>query len=725
VKEEWLSERADISARIGMRRGARQRTSNDGSIWIDHHCMFHQDTHRSATWNEATGTYYCRTEDRTYLPPQVLNQLDMATTRGRRALVNPRRDERPLPNLVPDHIYTYLWPDGRPSHMKWRWDSPKRFSQVGLDGTPGLPAEHWPIYGDHGLPEGIHVIVVEGEKAVDRILQLDDALDQVLIRGITCGSVADLGNHKAQLGARLGELRPRSVTLWPDNDEAGLAAMRGVHLELSKQGITHAQIQPATLGLPLKADVVDYADRGDSLATLIARQTGTLESEPVQKLFEQTRVTGDGHVVHASRSLIPINEDSARVIWWRAYSSLPTQRQLHEYLARVRDKSYESPLVVRPRAYTNERVTWWRPSDQGQCLRIDAHGIDPHADDPEGIFLVAPDDGRHVDTSVDLNGEYRDLLELLSIWELDDTAIAMIVGWLVCAMGGLQTPIMFIKSSAGTGKTTLARFLLSVVEPMCPELEPNVVQDSRAFQDQLVKYPVAMIDNASRVESRVEDLLSRLVTGCTVSVRPLYENHTVSTFLRRAIIVTTTNWDVYKGDLASRMIVVQPKRKTEAYFSDRTVQRRYGPLIPKIRGYVMKLLSTYFAGREQIDETRLRMRIGDLGVVFETLGYDSTALEAKEATARSEIISSNDPWLDAIVDMWTEEASIYVFKTTKEVIDTLNAYGCQNVPVEKSPRLARWMEEKAPFFRDHGFQVERVMNNPRGYRFKRVENPDS
>lgn len=715
VSDQWRVERADISARLELRR-ARKRTTPQGEVWLDHHCLFHDDHHRSASWKEESGTYYCRTEDKTYPVSEVLARLNMAHQEFKRSRL---KNLRPAPASLPDLMYTYVFPDGRPSHMKWRWNQPKRFSQVGLDGSPGLPESSYPIYGDYGLAENLHILVVEGEKCVDRVRELDDALDQIPIRALTCGSAADLRNHAIDLAARLGELKPKSLCLWPDNDEPGLGAMRAVHLALQKQGLTHAMIQPAALGLPLKGDLVDYADQGNSLATLIARQTGVLEAEPVQELVRQLKVTKDGRVIFPdTRDLVAVSEEQGRAIWDHSYHTLPSQRQLQEFLAKLRTKSHFDAVNLSPRVYTNEQQTWWRPNS-GPAIRISAQGLSLDEDPPDA-FLLTPDDGRHVDTSVDLDGEIRHLTELLSPWDLTDTEHAMITGWLVCAMGGLQTPILFMRSAAGTGKTTLARFLLSVIEPMAPELRPRQLSDERHFALGLMKYPVALIDNVSRVESAVEDTLSQLVTGYTASIRPLYTDQEFSMFLRRGVIITTTNWDIYKGDLASRTVVVEPQRRTQGYLDDRSMQRQFAPLIPKVRGYIMNLLAIYYAKRLEI-QSPLHFRIGDLGKVFAALGYDVDMLAHEESRARAEVVSSNDPWLEAFVELWREEAAISFVKTTLEVLRWMTDYGCQNVPAEKSPKLARWFAEKSPFFADYGFEVERVMNNPRGYRFRRIE----
>lgn len=717
MREQWRVEREAITLALYNRAGGKRRNSG-GEVWVDHRCLFHDDRHRSASWSEEAGTYYCRTEDRSYAVAQVSERLLMP----RQPPSSRQRYSRQLahPPILEATMYTYMWPDGRPSHIKLRWGDgdEKKILQTDLDFAFRLPEETYPIYGDYQLGEGLHLLVVEGEKGVEAVTGVHDDLHGVAIRAITCGGASDIKKHATELTARLGQLRPATITLWPDNDEPGFAAMRAIHLALNHQNLAHSIIKPAELGLPLKGDVVDFLDANGSLAALLAQQVGSPEDDPVGEMVKRTAVTGSYLIYPDDNRLNAINEYHCRAIWWIAFGSLPTQKQLQEFVARLYVKAHDNPLVPSPRCYTNERVTWWRPQAKGKAYRISADGVELD-NDPEGIYLLAMDDGRHVDTSVDPEGSRADLEELLSPWTLSTTEVAMIEGWLVCAMGGLQTPILFMRSPAATGKTTLARFLLSVVEPMCPELEAKAVQDPRHFAISLMTTPVALIDNVSRMDSSVEDMLSRLVTGYTASVRPLYSDELVHMFMRRGIIITTTSWDIYKGDLASRTVVVEPQKREAGNAPDRYVQARYMPLIPKVRNYIMGLLVTYYQRRDQFQHNA-HFRIGDLGVVFACLGYDTSELARQESLARSEVVAMEDWRVQAIVDMWTAADSEMIFFATQEINDHFKSEGIEVWP-DKSPRLARWFAEKAPFFIDHGFTVERVVNiNPRGYRLRRV-----
>src|SRR5436853_4671149 len=118
----------------------------------------------------------------------------------------------------------------------------------------------------------------------------------------------------------------------------------------------------------------------------------------------------------------------------------------------------------------------------GKAFKVDAGGAQISDDPPDGV-LVVPSEMPSGPVDVDLAGSRQDLEEACRIFQLDSTEIAMIEGWLTAAFCGLQTPIMLMRGPAGTGKTTLARLLLSVIEPVCPELDASHDhnQDPRQF----------------------------------------------------------------------------------------------------------------------------------------------------------------------------------------------------------------------------------------------------
>lgn len=755
----WIEDRAAISRALEDEQPDLQVRFSNGELWRDHHCLFHEDQHRSASWQEESGVYYCRTEDRRYPIPEVLAALalpgETATAtaaptqrdrppqsrrRSRRVTVTGDRTDdvspgsrglagqaQPTPKRPPDAVYEYYWPEGTLSHRKLRWGDGenKIMRQEGPDGEAQLPAQRWPLYGDFGAEAGWAWLVVEGEKACDAVLAASDSYRGHPVRALTAGSHSDLKRQARALAARLSELSPAAILVWPDNDEPGLGVVTSLAKALREVGLRFQVAKPGHYNLPRKAGVDDYLTLGGSLADAFAEHLGgdTYNGE-ISRLARLIPVTaGQMFVFPGTRRLARVSLDMMKPLWLNETGEMPTTKVAEELAAKLRRKAMQEPTQVCWRTVASPQAFWWRPQPQGLAYRVDAQGI-ALDDDPPGTVLALPGEHSTYSSQVEEGGDRKDLERMCGAFHLSGTEIAMIEGWLVSAFCGLQTPILLLRSPAATGKSTLARLILAVLEPVVPHLDVRErgTSDQRELVRTLERSPGVILDNVSRMSSEMEDMLSKLATGMTVAVRTLYEDSIEMLSMSRGIIVTTTNWDVFKGDLASRMVVAQPQTDSAAaWLSDQGVKFKFGPLVPRVRGHIFKQAVRFYDQRAAWLQKQIPFRIGDLGVVFASLGYDVDDLARREAVAKSEVIAINDPWLEALVALWKEEDAVSFLKSASEICDWLQDYGCQDVPHPSSPRLARWLGEKAPMFRDHGFMVEPVkrMAGFRGYRFYR------
>lgn len=749
LPEQFVLDRREITARLMARRG-RVRIS-DGERWVDHRCLFHDDAHESASWQEQTGVYFCRTESRTFAVPLVMQQLAMRESgraprhsentsprkgrdAGRKSEAELSRSE-PAPKFPRDKAlavaYEYTFPSGQLSHRKFRvGDGPqKTIWQEGPDGSTGLPPNTWPIFGNVEIKPGDHVIVVEGEKCVEMVRDVEDSYDGVPIRAITCGSASDLKKHAALLAAHIhSEIGPASVTVFPDNDEPGLRAAEEVSMQLLALGLEHRVLDPGELGLPAKGDVVDFVLGGGRLHDLIRQGRLPKSNGSADGMVSRAIVTRDGHVVFPkTRNLVAINADNSTAIWYHEAHGMPKEAQAKELTARLRVKAQMMPVEVRPRQHNGLAETWWRPRSTGPAFHISRNGVET-SDDPEGVFLYTPSDELGYPPDVDLDGSRDDLEELCGAFHLDPVEMVMVEGWLVAAIAGLQTPIMFMRAPAGTGKTTLARLLLGVVEPLCPELDlsKRANQDMRELITVLRTTQGLLIDNVSKLDSGLEDMLAKMVTGYTTAIRPLYSNQVLTQRVRRALILTTTGYDVYKGDLAQRMIVASPSTEQDLrWLPDSVATARFARFIPRIRGFVFHQLAEFYKQRDHVEGLPMHFRIGDLGLILAGLGYNTDEMAQLESEAKAKIISQDDPWVEAVTELWTEEQSEVFTMSTADLLKRMQGYGIKELPPEKSPRLARFLAEKNPIFADHGFTVEKMRTATfRGFRFKLLRDVD-
>ena len=156
----------------------------------------------------------------------------------------------------PQALHEYSDAGGTPLHWRSRlknpdtgdkWIRPMKLNGEGYTlGEPDYP-EGKPLYRLRDLAERPDdpVIVCEGEWCAD-------ALVKIGVLATTSGAADSAG--KTDWRALAG----RSVTIWPDNDEAGRRYAEAVAAALRALGCTVFIIDVAALNLPPKGDAVDW-----------------------------------------------------------------------------------------------------------------------------------------------------------------------------------------------------------------------------------------------------------------------------------------------------------------------------------------------------------------------------------------------------------------------------------------------------------------------------------
>lgn len=172
------------------------------------------------------------------------------------------------PDLGPaDVVYTYRTRAGRAIMHVMRWGSgkAKQIRPLTWDGSRwqwrGIPqGSPTPLYGLERLgADERPVLMLEGEKDADRAhLMLGDRM----------ACMCWLGGASAVDRAKLSELQGRAVTLWPDDDEPGRAAMVKIGARLIAIGCYVAVVN--TRDHAPGWDFSDAADEGADIAEMLA-----------------------------------------------------------------------------------------------------------------------------------------------------------------------------------------------------------------------------------------------------------------------------------------------------------------------------------------------------------------------------------------------------------------------------------------------------------------------
>jgi hypothetical protein len=188
-------------------------------------------------------------------------------------------------------------------------------------------------------------------------------------------------------------------------------------------------------------------------------------------------------------------------------------------------------------------------------------------------------------------GRIADLRRFINV---ADTDWPLVLGWLVAALFPRGPyPLLAFSAEQGSGKSTAARTLRSLVDPNSAPLrcEPR---DPRDLMIAANNGWLVALDNLSHLPAWLSDALCRLSTGGGFSTRTLYENDEETIFdAMRPVIVTGIEDVVTRGDLLDRSLIVnlptiaeKDRRAESEFWSEFEVAR------PVIFGAVLTAVST-------------------------------------------------------------------------------------------------------------------------------------
>ena len=130
----------------------------------------------------------------------------------------PKKKRKSKPTSPPDHIWKYLLANGNP-HNIYRWNETADYDKDYRQ-QPGRRGKILPLYSNQLDPER-ELYIVEGETSVDA---MRSAGFQATTWAMGCG------NEQQTDWTAIKQFK--KVTLWPDNDDQGRAAMRRINEKL-------------------------------------------------------------------------------------------------------------------------------------------------------------------------------------------------------------------------------------------------------------------------------------------------------------------------------------------------------------------------------------------------------------------------------------------------------------------------------------------------------------
>ncbi len=318
------------------------------------------------------------------------------------------------------------------------------------------------------------------------------------------------------------------------------------------------------------------------------------------------------------------------------------------------------------------------------------------------------------------NGKLDLLRDLINV---SDEGWDMLRAWLVLALlPDVPVPILSLTGTQGSGKTSLGRAVVGLVDP-CPiplRTPPRVADE---WHTVAAASRVIGLDNVSSIQGWFSDLLCRAVTGDGAAKRQLYTDDEIhATQFRRAIVLTSIDPGGLRGDLGERLmpieleVITSEHRRTEEEISERL--ERY---MPRILGGLLDLVAQVLMNPVAVEELP---RMGDAGHVMAAvdaaLDSDSVGAFRRAQDSIAEIVLEGDPVASAVVQLMSEQQGSAWVGTATELFSLLSGKTIERRQWPGNPRaLSARLKRLTPAFRDaYDLDVEFSRGKGRRVRLK-------
>lgn len=301
--------------------------------------------------------------------------------------------------------------------------------------------------------------------------------------------------------------------------------------------------------------------------------------------------------------------------------------------------------------------------DTGTTLVIDGRGV--RELDEVAVAFRRPSSAAPLPWPLSgVSGDLDLLWKLVRVVEADRPLVLalLIMSWLT----GVPQPVVLVTGPADAGKTTTARFLLSLVDPVTHQRGGSLPEREDEWKARVAQSRVVFIDNSGHITAKTSDLMCRVATGGELTTRELYTNDGAHVSdLLVPIWLTSIDSGVLRGDLQSRIVPIELRAIDEedrAVLSD--LERDQDQARPIITRALLDLADQVVRMLPTIDRGRLVHRMTDFNLVLrcvdQILGTaGEERLSGQSAELAGDVLDA-DPVALAILRLVDGETSDYV-----------------------------------------------------------------
>jgi len=206
------------------------------------------------------------------------------------------------------------------------------------------------------------------------------------------------------------------------------------------------------------------------------------------------------------------------------------------------------------------------------------------------------------------------------------------LSWIIAAMRPSGPyPILEIKGSQGSAKSTCQKILRALIDPSDSPLRTQP-RDERDLMISAKHSHLLGFDNLSSISDWLSDGLCRLATGGGLATRQLYTDDTQMIFYAsRPVFLNGISDLVTRGDLLDRTVCLRlPPIPKEARRPEKELWTKFMAARPRILG---ALLDTVSSALRNVDSVRLP-NLPRMGTLLSGLLQRSNHWDLKQACSR-------------------------------------------------------------------------------------------
>lgn len=362
---------------------------------------------------------------------------------------------------------------------------------------------------------------------------------------------------------------------------------------------------------------------------------------------------------------------------------------------------------------------------------VNADGCEISSSIPNDIYFVHSKLEQQI--MPDLNTAPEELPDLLlQVCNISGEQISLLVANLLSFFReDINSPVLVLKGSRGSCKSSCARIMKSIVHPekvgllSFPDREDSLVAS-------LSNNALCVFDNVEKISEAMSSKLCLAVTNGYTTRRKLYSDNTeISICIRSNVILTCISDVVSQSDLAERSNVIHLER-IDIYRTEAEVNRQVSSLMPKILGAIFNTLSAIFLTANDVIIDR-PPRMADFAyfamAAVKAVGLDENDfldIYTKNVTEAVSVCAVDDPVIECVNKVLAEHNGS--FETGSEQLLNEITRVASNMKISlhrySSSSLSRALNSKSADLKSVGITFSREKRgSSRVIVLKRIEQP--